>query len=133
MGTLMVLGVLIGMGTAASGDEVIVQEGTLPGAKMEQTLTYSPNRQVFDQTVNKTVEQLKTGNYEYFQSPGNEPTVTVETKVTVGFGVKSFGVGKGRVLRETRGASHEAFNRFTGRGGGGGGGKLSVTLKPSLE
>ena len=108
----VLVGTALGSASAALAEEVIVQEGKLPGAEIRQMRTYEPNKAEFDKQRDETLQQLRNKNWEAFQSPANEATVEVETEAKTGLSWKGFGASRGRVLRRSSGAAGEALRIY---------------------
>jgi hypothetical protein len=95
-------------------DETIVQTISLPGASLNQKLTYSPSKAQFIKARDERLERMKKNDFSAFQSPMGDPTVTIETTATKGVAWRGVGLESGRTYSCTYTASDDALWMYEG-------------------
>ncbi|MGM4960898.1 hypothetical protein ACT4MK_36905 [Bradyrhizobium barranii] len=98
--------------SSAMADEVIMRSLDLPGASMEQEITYSPTRIEYERVRDDTLTRLKQGDKTAMVNPGNGPWMRVETTAKIGFAYKGIGVSEGRKHLRQISAAEEALYRY---------------------
>lgn len=95
----------------AHAAETIVDNVDLPGASLNQEVTYSTTRNDYNKTRDAILKRMKAGDASAFV---NEPSPwkRVETTATIGVAFKSIGTSSGRKNIRQISASEEALYLF---------------------
>ena len=77
-------------------EEVVVSSVDLPGASMEQEITYSTTKADYTAARDDRFERLKNGDPSAFVNSSEGPWMRVETTAKIGFAYKGIGTSEGR-------------------------------------
>jgi hypothetical protein len=104
--------VIASIGAIANADEKIVRSGTLPGASIEQEITYHPSLKDYETARDERLALLKKGDKSAYQNPADGPWMQVETTAKIGIELKGVGVAQGRKNLRQITAAEEALYIF---------------------
>src|SRR4051794_26304491 len=79
----------------AGADETFVSSVDLPGATMDQEITYSPSKQEYERVRQDVLSRLKSGDPSARVNPSNGPWMRVETTAKIGLSYKGVGASSG--------------------------------------
>ena len=101
--------------TASFADEIIVQSVNLPGASLDQEVTYHPNKADYIKARNARLKKLKEGDASAMANPANGPWMIVQTTAKIGIAYKGIGVSKGRKHLRRITAAEDALYEYENR------------------
>jgi hypothetical protein len=93
-------------------EETIVSSVDLPGASMDQEVTYSPTKAEYERVRDETLARLRAGDNSAMVNPHNGPWMRVETTAKIGFEFKGIGVAQGRKHLRQISAAEEALYKY---------------------
>lgn len=93
----------------ALAEETIVSTVDLPGASLEQEITYSTSRADYESARDKTLERMKNADNTAFVNPKDGPWMRVETTAEIGLSIKGVGTSEGRKYLRQISAAEEAL------------------------
>ena len=93
-------------------DETLVTNIDLPGASIDQEVTYSPSRAEYDRVRDETIDRLRKGDSTARVNPNRGPWMRVETTAKIGFAYKGVGASSGRKNLRQISAAEEALFKF---------------------
>jgi hypothetical protein len=76
--------------------EIYVGSVNLPGASLDQEITYFPTKADYETTRDEILEKLKQNNSSAMANPIDGPWMIVETTAKIGMEYKGVGVAEGR-------------------------------------
>ena len=100
-------------------EEVVTRSHSLPGASLEQELTYSTSKADFEKTRDAFLKRMRAGDPSAMQNPEGVPQVTIKTTADVGVTYRGVGLSKGKMYTCTYTASEDALWIFEGETGKG--------------
>lgn len=103
------LGLILFASYPAHGEETVVESIDLPGASMEQEVTYSTSKADYQSTRDAILERLKDGDPSAMVNPSDGPWMRVETTAKIGFEYHGVGLASGRKLLRQISAAEEAL------------------------
>lgn len=95
----------------ANAEEIVVERVDLPGASLNQEVTYSTTRNDYDAKRDSILKRLKAGDASAFVNEP-DPWKRVETTATIGIAFKGMGTSSGRKNIRQISASEEALYLF---------------------
>lgn len=95
----------------ARAEEIVVENIDLPGASLNQEVTYSTTRNDYNIKRDAILTRLKAGDASAFVNEPN-PWKRVETTATIGVALKGVGTSSGRKNTRQISASEEALYLF---------------------
>lgn len=98
--------------TIISGEEIVVESVSLPGASLEQEVTYSTTKTDYEATRDAILERLRAADPTARVNPADGPWKRVETTAKIGISIKDVGIAKGRVHLRQISAAEEALFLF---------------------
>ncbi len=93
-------------------EEIVVRSVNLPGASMQQEVTYSTNMSDYESTRDNILSRLKKGDPSARVNPSDGPWMRVETTAVIGFEYKGIGSSSGRKRMRQVSAAEEALYLF---------------------
>jgi hypothetical protein len=106
-----VIGVALWPGTM-SAQQTFVESVHLPGASLDQEVTYYPTKDEYLKTRDAILTRLKSGDKTAFVNDKNGPWKRVETTAKIGVEVKGVGVSQGRKNLRQISAAEDALYEF---------------------
>jgi hypothetical protein len=106
------LGISLCGTTISIADETLVRSLDLPGASMEQEVTYAPSKAEYERVRDDTLARLQAGDKTAMVNPSNGPWMRVETTAKIGFEIKGVGMAEGRKHLRQISAAEEALFRY---------------------
>lgn len=100
------------MNVTARSEETIVESINLPGASMEQEVTYSTTKLEYEAARDDRLKRLREGDETAFVNPREGPWMRVETTAKIGFEYQGVGAASGRKNVRQISAAEEALYRF---------------------
>jgi hypothetical protein len=98
--------------SAVNADETIVRSITLPGAGLEQSITYHPSIAEYDRVRDETLSRLKKGDSSARINAIDGPWMQAETTAKIGLELKGVGATTGRKYLRQITAAEEALYLF---------------------
>ena len=92
--------------------ETVVRSVNLPGASMDQEVTYHPTMSEYVRARDDILERLKNGDASAMRNPTDGPWMRVETTAKIGFAYKGVGTSSGRKNYRQITAAEDALYRF---------------------
>jgi|GEM_PF-3715696 len=99
-------------GGSVFAQEIVIKSVHLPGASMEQEVTYYPSEQEYELFRDSVLKSLRAGDPEAFVNPIDAPWMRAETSAKIGIAYQGVGVAKGRKNIRQITASEEALLLF---------------------
>lgn len=99
---------------AAFADEILVESVNLPGASMDQDVTYHPSKSEYERARDDVLSRLKQGDATARVNPADGPWMRVETTAKIGIEYKGAGSTSGRKHVRQISAAEEALYTFEG-------------------
>jgi hypothetical protein len=93
-------------------EETIRTTISLPGASLEQEVTYSTTKSDYESVRDGILKRLKEGDPTAMVNPTDGPWMKAETTAMIGLEVKGVGVSQGKVHKRQISAAEEAFYIF---------------------
>ena len=97
--------------TSTLAEEIVVESIDLPGASMNQEVTYSSSRADYNANRDSILERMKAGDPGAFVN-NPDPWKRDDTTATIGFAYKGIGSSSGRKNIRQISASEEALYLF---------------------
>ncbi|WP_298280507.1 hypothetical protein [uncultured Bradyrhizobium sp.] len=98
--------------TVTNAQQTYVESVNLPGASLEQEVTYYPSKGEYERARDGILVRLKAGDKTAFVNDKNGPWMRVETTAKLGFELKGVGVSQGRKNLRQVSAAEEALYQF---------------------
>lgn len=98
--------------SVVSAEETVKESVSLPGASLEQEVTYSTSKADYDSTRDGILKRLQDGDQSAMVNPTEGPWKQVETTAMIGFEVKGVGASQGTVHKRQISAAEEALFLF---------------------
>ncbi|MBY5453932.1 hypothetical protein HFO91_30605 [Rhizobium leguminosarum] len=96
----------------ARADEKVVTAVNLPGASLDQEVTYHPSKAEYEAARDEVLKRLKAGDNTAFVNPADGPWMIVETTATIGLEYKGVGASQGRKHLRQVSAAEDALYLF---------------------
>lgn len=96
---------------SALSSEILIEKVELPGATIEQEVTYSTSKNDYEAARDLRLSRMRRGDVGAFVNDP-EPWRRVETTATIGFEYKGFGSASGRMNIRQISAAEEALFLF---------------------
>lgn len=93
-------------------EETIVRSIGLPGASLDQEVTYHPTRADYEAARDEVLRKLRAGDPSARVNPAAGPWMRAETTAMIGFAVKGIGASEGRKDYRQISAAEEALFLF---------------------
>jgi hypothetical protein len=106
--------VLFGTCAYSIADETYVMSYELPGASMEQEITFHPSKDTYLHARDDILKRLKASDNTAMSNPKDGPWVLVETTAKIGLSYKGVGASSGRKNLRQISAADEALFLFDG-------------------
>ena len=90
-------------------EETLVGTVNLPGATLNQEITYSTTKREYEAARDKVLSRLKKGESAAFVNPKDGPWMRVETTATIGLSIRGVGASSGRKNLRQISATEEAL------------------------
>lgn len=98
--------------TISFAEETVTKRINLPGASLEQEITYSTSEADYNATRDTILAKLKAGDASAAVNPRWGPWMRVKTTATIGFEVKGVGASDGHAKLRQISAAEEALYTF---------------------
>jgi hypothetical protein len=99
---------------AASADETLVESINLPGASVDQNVTYHPSKTEYEQARDGVLTRLRQGDATARVNPADGPWMRVVTTAKIGFEYRGVGSASGRKHVRQISSAEEALYIFEG-------------------
>jgi hypothetical protein len=110
MKPILISGTMLMLLCSAQAEQTVVRSIALPGASMDQEVTYSTSQADYESTKNSILKRLQNGDKTAFVNPSDGPWMRVETTAKIGLEIKGIGVAQGRKnLRQITAAEEALF------------------------
>jgi hypothetical protein len=94
---------------AANAAETVMDRISLPGASLEQEVTYHPSKREYVSTRNALLERMKRGDQSAFVNSRTGPWMVVSTTAMIGIEFRGVGASSGRKHLRQISAAEEAL------------------------
>ena len=98
--------------TLCHAQEIYIEKVLLPGAGLDQEVTYYPTKADYEAARADILERLNKGDQTAMVNPTEGPWRRVETTATIGFSYKGVGTSSGRKYLRQMTAAEEALYLF---------------------